>query len=73
MLIESEYLKKQIKEMAEVTERNAPGGDCALHHAYNMVRATLEAMLKTIDAIERHTVQKRNPDDKLLEDCNFEL
>lgn len=84
MLIESDYLKNQIKEMAEVTERNDPGGDCALHHACNMVRATLEAMLETIDAIERYSSrsdigpmevdgEKPHLDTDILEEAGFEL
>lgn len=55
MLIESEYLKMQIRDMAEVVEKNDPGKPFASHYAYNMVRSTLDSILASIYAIERYT------------------
>ncbi len=60
MLIESEYLKRQIRDMAKVVEECDPGGTCPSHHAYNMVRTTMDSILETIEVLERYARRAYN-------------
>ena len=71
MLIESEYLKRQIKSMEQIVEKNDPGDSSVSHHAWSMVTATLNCISATIEAIEKHSTI--DVDIRLLEDSGFEL
>lgn len=53
MLIESEYLKKQLRQMmAHVDELDKDEPE-VLHHAYEMIRSTLRCVMSTVRALEQ--------------------
>lgn len=53
MLIESEILKNEIRNMAIVLDNEDTGG-IFVHDALNIGRSTLEYILRVIDALERY-------------------